>query len=291
MKFSVFWYAIDGYGNPFLEESSDLLILDKHKITDRSIVNSLHGIEKLGCEPYNTFVQECLVECTKPMHDVIKNKLPLFSTPPTCQKMKAQELMAALKSDCYLFSRLYVACQAHDGNLEEFFHHENQTCPPSLLDRGKLRQGTKSDIVQCLGDSVTEKHSSQDAKVVVLDGHAIVHMLKHGAAKTFQEYAKDVFLPYVNSKLERAQRVDVIWDYYRSGSLKAQTRERKGKGIHQRVDSKNAVAKNWQELLRLSDIKKELFSFLSREVVNIQTKKQGISTLNENVVCHHTINT
>ena len=40
--------AIDGYDNPFLEESGELLILDTHKTTDRSIVDSLYGMEKLG---------------------------------------------------------------------------------------------------------------------------------------------------------------------------------------------------------------------------------------------------
>ena len=39
--------AIDSYVNPFVEEGSDLLILNTYKITDRSLVHSLYGIEKL----------------------------------------------------------------------------------------------------------------------------------------------------------------------------------------------------------------------------------------------------
>ena len=54
-------------------------------------------------------------------------------------------------------------------------------------------------IHPCLKDTVTEKdHSSPDAVVVVMvDGPAIVNMLKPGAFKRFQEYAQDVFLLYL----------------------------------------------------------------------------------------------
>ena len=48
------------------------------------------------------------------------------------------------------------------------------------------------------------------SEVVVLDGAAIVNMLKPGSARTFQDYAKDVFLPYVKSQVDKAQRVDIV---------------------------------------------------------------------------------
>ena len=63
-------------------------------------------------------------------------------------------MMAEVKFDKNIFSRLYVACQVRDGNLEEFFTYENQSCPPSLSDRGKLRIGKKSDVLHCLEDEI-----------------------------------------------------------------------------------------------------------------------------------------
>ena len=59
--------------------------------------------------------------------------------------------------------------------------------------------------------------------MIVLDAAAIVNMLKPGSAKTFPNYARDVFLPYVKSQVDKAQRVDVVWDDYRPGTLKEQT--------------------------------------------------------------------
>ena len=76
---------------------------------------------------------------------------------------------------------------------------------------------------------------------VILDGAAIVNMLKPGTAKTFSDYASQVFLPYITTQLHGAQRVDVVWDEYVHGSLKAYTRSTRGKGCRRRVESSNAV--------------------------------------------------
>ena len=86
-------------------------------------------------------------------------------------------------------------------------------------------------------------------------------MLKPGSSKTFKDYSQDVFLPYVQLQLEKVQRVDVVWDNYRSGSLKEQTQEKREKGIRSRVAPSNDIPKNWEEFLRLVDNNKELFSF------------------------------
>lgn len=144
----------------------------------------MYKLEEIGGEQYSTFVKERLIERMKPLDDTIsKNLLPLFSTPKKCKKTKAQEMMAEIKSDRYLFSRLYVASQVRDGNLEEFFSHENQSCPPSLSDRGNLRLGKKSDIIHCLEDEVEMEDTDPIADVIVLDGAVIVNMLKPGSAK------------------------------------------------------------------------------------------------------------
>ena len=282
--------SFDEFGNPFLESTGDLLVLDTRDIANKAVVDTLYKIKALGLEQYNTFVKERLVERVKPLHDTIsKNMLPLFSTPKKRQKTKAQEMMADIKHDRSLFSRLYVACQVRDGNLEEFFSHENQSYPPSLSDRGKLRFGKKSDIIHCLEVNTEDGNPLSD--VIVLDGAAIVNMLRPDSAKTFQDYAKDVFLPYVKSQLDKAQRVDIVWDDYRQGTLKQQTRDKRGKGVRRRVAPQNALPKNWGEFLKLADNKKELFSFLGREVVSIETEKQVISTLFEDIICRQERNT
>ena len=77
----------------------------------------------------------------------------------------------------------------------------------------------------------------------------------------------------------------MVWDNYRPDSLKAKTREMRGKGIRRRVEPNNAVPKIWAEFLRINENKTELFAFLRREIVTISTDKQVICTLDRDVIC------
>ena len=55
--------------------------------------------------------------------------------------------IAAMKNDCTLFSRLYIAYQTREGDLENFFRHENQPWPPSLFKLGEIRTGSEADLI------------------------------------------------------------------------------------------------------------------------------------------------
>ena len=126
-----------------------------------------------------------------------RNKLCLFSRPPVKEKSQKQLQLKSLKHDCSLFSRLYIASQIRNGDLDEFFKHENQQYPPSLSQLGGLRIGTKSDLLHCLEESnlVHSNFSHPTVQVSILDGAAIVNMLQPGTAKTFDDYATNVFMP------------------------------------------------------------------------------------------------
>ena len=100
-----------------------------------------------------------------------------------------------MKSNVELFSRLYISCQTRVGSLKDFFQHENQAWPPALSDGGRLRLGTKSDILTCLEDLSPSQTKTPDATCNVLDGAAIILMMKPAAAKTFDEYAQQVLVP------------------------------------------------------------------------------------------------
>ena len=78
-------------GNPFCDDSSDLLVLDSRDLADQAVINTVRQIEKLGQEQYNTYVDERLVNQTKPITDSIRrNNLPLFSRSPVREKSRTQ---------------------------------------------------------------------------------------------------------------------------------------------------------------------------------------------------------
>ena len=97
-------------GNPFLELSQDLLVLDTKDIMDVSVAETVRKVERLGREQYDIFINERLNQNSKPFTDTIpKNKLPLFSCPLVKTKSKHNLQVAALKNDFSLFSPLYVS--------------------------------------------------------------------------------------------------------------------------------------------------------------------------------------
>ena len=166
------------------------------------------------------------------------------------------------------------------------FNMKNQAYPPALSQMGKLRTGTKFDLVGCLECLVLTQDLSPTpvVQVILLDGAAIVNTLRPGFAKTFSDYATQVFLPYITSQLQHVNRLDVVWDEYIADSLKPETRTRRGKGIRRRVEPSNTIPGNWQEFLRINDNKIEMFSFLASSAATIATNKQVFSTCHTGVL-------
>ena len=174
---------------------------------DRSVQN----IKKIGQSQYKAFVSERMVERTKPItHPIKRNKLPLFSRPTTKTVSKKQAQVSALKDDCSLFSRLYISCQTREGDLEEFFKHENQPWPPSLSQHGQLRQGNKAELVRCLQGTTEASAESPQVDVKVFDGAVVVQMLHPKTVRTLQEQTQTVFVPYIQAQLQSSQRLDIV---------------------------------------------------------------------------------
>lgn len=192
-------------------------------------------------------VEERLVNQTVPITDPIKrNNLHLFSHPLVRERSRKQLHISSLKNDCLLFSRLYIASQIRHGNLDQFFQHKSQACPPSLSQIGGLRTVTKSDLMPCLENLVTEKEDLSTPRVQanILDGTVTINMLRLGTGKIFQSFATDVLVPYVTSQLQHIEKLDIVWDLYIADSLKADTHSKRGKGARGRVEPSSAVPGN-----------------------------------------------
>ena len=101
----------------------------------------------------------------------------------------------------------------------------------------------------------------EDYGVIVIDGGALIHSLPSTTVqgKTFAEYLTEVFRTRIQHELKRTARVDIVWDQYRSMSIKATTREKRGKGTRQRVSGSAKVPGNWQDFLSNAENKKALF--------------------------------
>ena len=350
-------------GNPFSEDSGYLIALDTKNIMPDAVVDAVRNIVSTGQSQYDAFIQERFLDRSKAVRDPIKkNQLPSFSRPGKIGKGSSNTTIAVLKSDCALFARMYIACQARDGDLENFFKHENQPYPPSLAKLGEMRSGKKADLLICFSSlpqpaaastpatstsstaaegfhiqmeadelgtdpelpipddlldvtdflqdemdldtllteldfgaateilevSTVEGSPVVDAKV--LDGAAIVQMLPPKLSKTFLEYTRTVFEPYILRQLETVSRLDVVWDVYLPDSLKTATREKRGSGVRKRVSSLAVIPRNWQGFLRVDKNKEELFAFLSNRIttLDVPAGKTIVSTHHDRVLTSST---
>ena len=72
--------TIKDFGNPFLEESEDLIVMDTKEIAGAAAVTILCQIEAIGKQQFNQFITERLLNRTKSLYDPIKrNKVSLFN--------------------------------------------------------------------------------------------------------------------------------------------------------------------------------------------------------------------
>ena len=144
----------------------------------------------------------------------------------------------------------------------------------------------KTQLLECLEKSSESHSDAPSQQVIILDGAAIVNILRPVGIKTFQDYAMKVFIPYIQSQLRVADRVDIVWDEYIENSLKSQTRSKRGKGIRRKVESTSQLPSNWQAFLRIDENKVELFSYLADCAAELATCKEIITTKGQSVMCN-----
>ena len=53
--------VIEEMGNPFIEESNELLVLDTRDVADPLVVDAVHKLKKTGLEQYNTLLLNILL--------------------------------------------------------------------------------------------------------------------------------------------------------------------------------------------------------------------------------------
>ena len=93
---------------------------------------------------------------------------------------------------------MYIGSSTRDTDLDEFFAHENQSIPPSLSTfSGELRLGTKADLTKCLENVLPETTHFTKAETKIIDGAAIVNMIKPKGPGTFDDYIEKDILPYI----------------------------------------------------------------------------------------------
>ena len=184
-------------GNPFLEETKDLIAIDSKNIANEAAVINMWKVADAGKDQFNEFLNCRLKEKKKSVFSVIKkNKFLIFAQPSQPKRSPTMEI-TTLKKSCHLFSRLYIACQVREGNLSEFFSHENSSYPPSISKNGDLMSGSKSTLLHCINVDNEVAADEMNIDCIIMDGAALVNIIKPNGATTFKDYAAQKFITHI----------------------------------------------------------------------------------------------
>ncbi len=112
--------VIEDMGNPFMEDSCDLLVLGTQDVVDKKIIERIKHIKMVGNEHCSAIVKEQLEDRPKVRltYPIKRNKFPLFSRQPTRKVSKEKQQIASLNQDCSLLSKLYISCQVRGGDID-----------------------------------------------------------------------------------------------------------------------------------------------------------------------------
>ena len=243
-------------GNPFLfdDTCSDLITLDTREVMPSDLADIFCNAFNKGKNLHKTFVEERLINGSVSITDTIKRvSLPTFVKHRETKGKKSN--ICVLKQNTSLVSHLFIFLQSRpDADIDDFFKFENQKEPPSLSDKGKLRSGKKSDIIECLKISSCPMN---DVSMKILDAAAIVHMVRPTKAANFQQYVERHFFPFVQSMTSASTitRLDLIWDTYPDQSLERLTQEKRGAsaGCRTKVQGSTPIPSDWKVIVHPSN--------------------------------------
>lgn len=71
--------------------------------------------------------------------------------------------------------------------------------------------------------------------MIIVNGAAPIYTLKPVVCKTFDDYAAKIFLSYIETKLDRADRMEIVWDQYLENRIKFEIKNAPEKGSNARL--------------------------------------------------------
>ena len=240
------------------------------KNCDPLVTESILTLESKGLQQYEAYRKEVLEEGTKSVHDTIKkNSIPLLDTPlrrvmtPTGKKLKAMTLNTSY------FSTIVGVMKERDVPLLKVFSHEFHWFAVAISNFGELYlPNKKSDLAQIIVTACHELPEDMDPfDSYIFDGGRLPYWCRPKPGQTFGQYAEEVIF-WIDSffRIYGFSTQHIVFDVYRENSLKAATREKRGKGIRRVVAASNKVPNNWQDFLCDTVNKDSLNKFLAEAV-------------------------
>lgn len=180
--------------DPFSEDNDILCNIATGVVLPEEVAERL--VKEQGLLQLDSFIQQRLNCNELSFWDAIPNlKIKTFNT--TTKKVSvtsSNEKSIIMGEDRDLFGRLLIVAKVRQVNLREVLSFELSAVPYSLVHTdGTLRKTTKSALLQIMEKYVTVEPRLTSipgmATVHIIDGMALVQMMKFAGASTFGEMA------------------------------------------------------------------------------------------------------
>ena len=193
------------------------------------IAHDLMNASTVGEEAFEAFRTRRLENNTVDFFATMKKqKLKTFSNVYT-KKVTCKGKEIVLKADRNIFGHIIVVAQTRKLEMKKVLNYPLGPIPGALANAdGSLRKTDKAKFMNDIAQNVPVVEVFTEKSTCIVDGMSIVQKLD-GNQKTFGDIAKTV-LKIVIRKGDKCDRVDVVFDVYREGSIKDAERVNRGSG-------------------------------------------------------------
>ena len=268
--------------DPFIYDDSDsLLNLATGMVMPLSDASNLLNACDKGARQMSEFIEQRLNSNNVSFWDHIPNlKIKTFATmAKTCKVKSSSEKAITVNADRDLLNRLVIAAKSRSVNLKNVLSYELSTVPFSMTHiDGTLRKTNKSVLLgelQINGDMHPKLPPTQSgvSTALVIDGMAVVQMIKSGGATTFGELAS-IHFKFITSSMgmNGCCRVDIVFDQYLPMSIKAGERLQRGQSSALEVkilSQETPIPKQWHKYIANPENKRNLCDFLVKSIATM----------------------
>lgn len=232
------------------------------------VVENVRKVKLIGHERYKIFLNNRVHSQEEAFTaPILQIKLKLFKASLAHPHKKSE--VSVVKDQHAKVTQILLAVNSGRNINDSVFSHESSPFPPSLTRKGEMHHEAKSEILEYIIPRDVE-YNKPVTTAAVLDGVVLVQMLRPKSVVAIGQY---VFAPYVMSRLETNDRVDVVWDVYSKTSLKSGTRKQRGTGTRRKVTLSTKVPGNWASFLRVDLNKQELFVEIAKGLGRIHVEQ------------------
>jgi hypothetical protein len=235
------------------------------------INNSLLKALEVGEEAFKEFKTirlETPQSSTEFFKPIKRLNLKTFSDARKKKFVKMNNNEIVLKAEKDLFGRMVLIAQKRNLNMKEVLTHSFGPIPWEVANcDGSIKKTCKAVLAKELFKFALIVESIPENSAVIIDGMSIVQKAS-GNFNTFGCAAEKIFMLALNEG-RSCNRIDVVFDVYKSISIKSAERQLRGAHAQDSICYKNLTSgqkvQQWRKFLTDGKNKSALIEFLAKE--------------------------